>query len=59
MIKVFSHNEDTRISMGRDIDGNVLYQVSAYLADGLLIDIGCKYNADELKKVLISIKIQC
>ncbi len=48
MIKTSNHEAVTRLSMGRDMDGNVLYWVSAYLVDGLLIDTGCKHTAEEL-----------
>jgi glyoxylase-like metal-dependent hydrolase (beta-lactamase superfamily II) len=34
--------------MSRAIDGKALYWVSAYLIDGLLIDTGCSYTAEEL-----------
>jgi len=48
MIKASTHNEVTRLFMGHDLDGRLLYWVSAYLVDGLLIDTGCKHTAEEL-----------
>ncbi len=44
----------TQIRMSREIDGKPVYWVSAYLVDGLLIDTGCSYTADELLKFLES-----
>lgn len=52
MIKTSTYEEVTRLSMGRDMDGNVLYWVSAYLVDGMLIDTGCKHTAEELCEYL-------
>lgn len=44
-----SRFEDVRqIRMSRVIDGVPVYWVSAYLVDGLLIDTGCSYTAQEL-----------
>ena len=34
--------------MGREYQGRVLYWTAAYLVDGLLIDTGCSYTAEEL-----------
>jgi len=34
--------------MGRDLGGKVLYWVSAYLINGLLVDTGCKHTAEEM-----------
>ncbi len=34
--------------MGREMDGAVLYWTAAYLVDGLLIDTGCAFTAEEL-----------
>lgn len=34
--------------MGRELDGKVLYWVTAWLYDGLLFDSGCSYTAAEL-----------
>jgi glyoxylase-like metal-dependent hydrolase (beta-lactamase superfamily II) len=42
----------TQIRMSREIDGKPVYWVSAYLVDGLLIDTGCLYTADELFEYL-------
>jgi hydroxyacylglutathione hydrolase len=52
MIEVKHFEEVTQFRMGRDIGGQVLYWVAAYLVDGLLIDTGCSYTAKELAKLL-------
>ncbi len=52
MIKTRTFNEITQINMGREIDGRVLYWVSAYLVDGLLIDTGCSHTSEELGNYL-------
>jgi ribonuclease/clavin/mitogillin len=41
VFKVDKYNVITRIMMGSDVNGRVLYSVAAYLIDGLLIDSGC------------------
>jgi hydroxyacylglutathione hydrolase len=38
----------TQIRMSRELDGKPLYWVAAYLVDGLLVDTGCHYTAQEL-----------
>ncbi|MDM7998675.1 MAG: MBL fold metallo-hydrolase [Dehalococcoidia bacterium] len=48
MIEVERLGEVTRIKMGREYEGRVLYWTAAYLVDGLLIDTGCPHTADEL-----------
>jgi len=48
MIVTEKFGDITQIKMGRDYDGQVLYWVAAYLVDGLLIDTGCSYTAEEL-----------
>lgn len=48
MIVIEEFGDITQIKMGRDYDGRVLYWVAAYLVDGLLIDTGCSYTAEEL-----------
>ena len=48
MFKVERYNEITRIMMGTEIDGQVIYSVAAYLFDGLLIDTGCYNTRREL-----------
>jgi len=52
MIEVKHFEEVTQFRMGRDIGGQVLYWVSAYLVDRLLIDTGCSHTAQELAKLL-------
>jgi len=44
--------EVTRIKMGREYQGRVLYWTAAYLVDGLLIDTGCPHTAEELARFL-------
>ena len=48
MIKIDSFGDVTRIKMGREYEGRVLYWTAAYLVDGLLIDTGCSYTAEQL-----------
>ena len=48
MIESNYFEEVMQIKMGRDIEGQVFYWVAAYLVDGLLIDTGCMYTAEEL-----------
>ncbi len=52
MIEVDQLGEVTRIKMGREYQGRVLYWTAAYLVDGLLIDTGCPHTAEELAKFL-------
>lgn len=48
MIVAEDFGKITQIRMGRDLDGQVLYWVAAYLVDDLLIDTGCHHTAKEL-----------
>ena len=48
MLVTTSFEEITQIRMSREIGGKPVYWVAAYLVDGLLIDSGCSYTADEL-----------
>jgi glyoxylase-like metal-dependent hydrolase (beta-lactamase superfamily II) len=48
LIEVDHLGEVTRIKMGREYQGRVLYWTAAYLVDGLLIDTGCSHTAEEL-----------
>jgi glyoxylase-like metal-dependent hydrolase (beta-lactamase superfamily II) len=48
MIVTEDFGQITQIKMGRDLDGQVLYWVAAYLVDDLLIDTGCHHTAEEL-----------
>ena len=52
MIEIQTFEEITQIRMSREIGGNPLYWVAAYLVDGLLIDTGCSYTAGELMSYL-------
>lgn len=52
MIEVGQFEDVTQIRMSRVIDGVPIYWVSAYLIDGLLIDTGCDYTAEELASYL-------
>lgn len=52
MIEIFQHDSITQFKMGRELDGRVLYRVSAYLVDGLLVDTGCRHTAEELLAAL-------
>ena len=48
MIETSQFEDVVQIRMSRVIDGVPVYWVSAYLVDGLLIDTGCSYTAEEL-----------
>jgi glyoxylase-like metal-dependent hydrolase (beta-lactamase superfamily II) len=48
MIETATFEEITQIRMSREIGGKPVYWVAAYLVDGLLIDTGCHYTAEEL-----------
>jgi glyoxylase-like metal-dependent hydrolase (beta-lactamase superfamily II) len=52
MIEISRFEEVTQIKMSREVGGRALYWVAAYLVDGLLIDTGCKYTAEELANFL-------
>jgi glyoxylase-like metal-dependent hydrolase (beta-lactamase superfamily II) len=52
LIEVDHLGEVTRIKMGREYQGRVLYWTAAYLVDGLLIDTGCPHTSDELTAFL-------
>jgi glyoxylase-like metal-dependent hydrolase (beta-lactamase superfamily II) len=47
MLEKSAYGDITQLRMGRELDGRVLYWVSAYLVDGLLIDTGCDWTKDE------------
>ncbi|MBW2559946.1 MAG: MBL fold metallo-hydrolase [Deltaproteobacteria bacterium] len=48
MIETSQFEDVLQIRMSRVIDGVPAYWVCAYLVDGLLIDTGCSYTAEEL-----------
>ncbi|MBA4421594.1 MAG: hypothetical protein C0390_00680 [Syntrophus sp. (in: bacteria)] len=52
MLETTSFEEITQVRMSREVGGKPLYWVAAYLVDGLLIDTGCSYTADELASFL-------
>ena len=52
MIETRQFEDITQIRMSRAIDGKALFWVAAYLVDGLLIDTGCAYTAEELSGFL-------
>jgi glyoxylase-like metal-dependent hydrolase (beta-lactamase superfamily II) len=54
VFKVDRHNEITRIMMGTEINGRIVFSVAAYLFDGLLIDTGCHNTRWELVDYLKS-----
>ena len=57
MIEPSQLEDVVQIRMSRVIDGVPAYWVSAYLVDGLLIDTGCSYTAEELAVYLGDKKI--
>jgi len=52
LIEVDHLGEVTRVKMGREYQGRVLYWTAAYLVDGLLIDTGCPHTSEELTRFL-------
>jgi hydroxyacylglutathione hydrolase len=52
MIDIDTIGDITRIRMSREIAGNPVRRVAAYLVDGLLIDTGCHFTAQELVSAL-------
>jgi hydroxyacylglutathione hydrolase len=52
VIEVQRFEQVTQIRMSREIEGNPVYWVAAYLVDGLLVDTGCSYTAGELVSYL-------
>jgi glyoxylase-like metal-dependent hydrolase (beta-lactamase superfamily II) len=52
VIEVDRLGDVTRIKMGREYEGRVLYWTAAYLVDGLLIDTGCPHTSAELTAFL-------
>jgi len=52
MIEVNHFEEVTQIKLSREVGGRPIYWVAAYLVDGLLIDTGCRYTAEELADFL-------
>ena len=57
MLETAEFEDITQIRMSRVLDGVPIYWVSAYLVDGLLIDTGCSYTAEELASYLKDRKI--
>jgi glyoxylase-like metal-dependent hydrolase (beta-lactamase superfamily II) len=52
MLDTTSFEEITQIRMSREIGSKPVYWVAAYLVDGLLVDAGCSYTAEELASFL-------
>jgi len=52
VIEIAEYDDITQIRMSRVIDGVPIYWVATYLVDGLLIDTGCSYTADEFVSYL-------
>jgi len=52
VIEIQTFEEITQIRMSRELGGNPLYWVAAYLVGGLLIDTGCSYTVTELVSYL-------
>jgi len=57
MIETSRFEDVLQVRMSREIDGAPAYWVSAYLVDGLMIDTGCSYTAEELAAYLKGEKI--
>ena len=52
MIETTQYEQVVQIRMSREIDGNPVYWVAAYLVDGLLVDTGCSHTSCELTAFL-------
>ena len=48
MLIATMYDDVTQIKMSREVDGKGIYWVAAYLVDGLLVDTGCMFTAQEL-----------
>lgn len=48
MIEINEFGEVKQIRLSRELNGNAVYWVAAYLVDGLLIDTGSEHSSDEL-----------
>lgn len=57
MLKIKEYENINQIMLGRDVNGTVYYWVAAYYIDGLLIDTGCYFTAQELMDCLKNKKI--
>lgn len=53
MIRAENHGPVTRYVMGRSFFGRMYYFTIAYHVDGLMLDTGCAYTADELVDALL------
>ena len=52
MIEISEHGAITQIKLSREINGEPLFWVSAYLVDDVLIDTGCIYTSQALLNFL-------
>ncbi|HSW35042.1 MAG TPA: MBL fold metallo-hydrolase, partial [Candidatus Limnocylindrales bacterium] len=59
MLKINECGDVTQVVMGREVAGTVYYWTAAYLIDGLLVDTGCAYTADELSTFLQDKTVDC
>ena len=57
MIETGQFEDIIQIRMSRVMDGVPIYWVSAYMVDGLLIDTGCSYTAEEMAAYLKDKKV--
>lgn len=47
MLEINRFEDVIQVRMSREVEGEPVYWVAAYLVDGLLVDTGCAYTADE------------
>lgn len=57
MIRSSQYDAVTRFDLARTIAGRGRYWTSAYMVDGLMVDTGCAYTANELLRVLNGIPL--
>lgn len=57
MLKVSQYDTVTRFDLARTIAGRGRYWTSAYMVDGLMVDTGCAYTANDLLRALDGIPL--
>jgi len=58
VIKVSTFGDISRFDLSRSFFGHGVYWTTAYLVDGVMIDTGCAFTAEELIKILSGSRIE-
>ncbi|TAL33024.1 MAG: MBL fold metallo-hydrolase [Spirochaetes bacterium] len=58
MLETSTYEDVIQVRMGREVEGKVLYWVSAYLVDGLLIDTGCEWTKGEFMEFIRNERVE-